>query len=116
MLGIPFAAILFYVFVYLPLAAVLAPVSIVPDSPVEIGVMFLGTNVFVMMIGRSVLRDREARAAREAELVGRTDGAPGSPPKDFPPPGTPATRSRKPRTPPSATVVFRRKRASFRGR
>jgi membrane protein implicated in regulation of membrane protease activity len=73
MLGIPFAALLFYVLVYLPLAAVTGSLTLAPNSLLEIVVMIAGTNVALVMIGRSVTRQKEARAAREAQLVGRTD-------------------------------------------
>jgi uncharacterized membrane protein AbrB (regulator of aidB expression) len=73
MLGIPFAALLGYVLVYLPLAAVTGSLTVVPNSLLEIVVMIVGTNIALLMVGRSVTRRKEARAAQEAQLVGRTD-------------------------------------------
>jgi hypothetical protein len=86
MLGFLFAAALFYTVVYLPLAAFTAGLTVVPDTPLEIAVMLVGSNVALMVIGRSVVREREERAARDGELYGRTDIHSCAPSSSFPSP------------------------------
>jgi hypothetical protein len=74
MLGIAVSAILFYLGVYLPLALLTRQITVVPDTWLEIVTMVVGANVVVMIIGHYLLKDRTAKAAREAELYGSTTG------------------------------------------